>query len=503
VIASVINECYLTKQKMTGEAVILEVDKRCRTAKLKKPCAETVRARLRAIPPRVKVLKREGRKAAHDKFGAVRGSFPGADSPLAVVQIDHTLLDIIVLDEEMRLPIGRPWLTLAIDVFSRMVVGYHLSLDYPSAFAVGLCLCHGMLDKSAELEQLGIQGEWPVWGKPRMIHSDNGKDFRSYLIQETLDEYDVRYEFRPPKTPHYGGHIERLAGTLGKKIHALPGTTFSNPKQRGEYKSEAKARMTLRELRLWLVQMIVGVYHNKVHDGVGCPPLAKWNEGIVGSDRVRGRGLPDPIDNPRRLRLDFLPFITRTMQPEGIVWDKIWYRDPLLSQWVRAGEGHRRRKFKVRRDPTDISKLYFFDPILNNYVEIPYRDYGRPSISLWDYRAAVTWLRRQGKAAEDERAIFEAYEEMHRITVEAERQTKRVRREQAKKTEQRKHRAAFTLDPPPPVQPQITSRTGRRPDGRLALVVSNSGTATVSVMLKSVNDFDLDDSEIKKGAEEW
>jgi len=399
VIASVINECYLTKQKMTGEAVILEVDKRCRTAKLKKPCAETVRARLRAIPPRVKVLKREGRKAAHDKFGAVRGSFPGADSPLAVVQIDHTLLDIIVLDEEMRLPIGRPWLTLAIDVFSRMVVGYHLSLDYPSAFAVGLCLCHGMLDKSAELEQLGIQGEWPVWGKPRMIHSDNGKDFRSYLIQETLDEYDVRYEFRPPKTPHYGGHIERLAGTLGKKIHALPGTTFSNPKQRGEYKSEAKARMTLRELRLWLVQMIVGVYHNKVHDGVGCPPLAKWNEGIVGSDRVRGRGLPDPIDNPRRLRLDFLPFITRTMQPEGIVWDKIWYRDPLLSQWVRAGEGHRRRKFKVRRDPTDISKLYFFDPILNNYVEIPYRDYGRPSISLWDYRAAVTWLRRQGRGS--------------------------------------------------------------------------------------------------------
>ena len=77
-------------------------------------------------------MKREGVKAARDKFGSVKAHFPGADSPLAVVQIDHTLLDIMVLDEEMRLPIGRPWLTLAIDVFSRMVAGYHLSLDVES-----------------------------------------------------------------------------------------------------------------------------------------------------------------------------------------------------------------------------------------------------------------------------------------------------------------------------------------------------------------------------------
>ncbi|QCG98704.1 hypothetical protein E6C67_34315 [Azospirillum sp. TSA2s] len=186
VIDSVIQDLYLSKQKATGEAVIIEVHRRCRAANLAKPASSTIRTRLRAIDPREKVLKREGRKAAHDKFGRVKGEFPGADSPLAVVQIDHTLLDIIVLDEEMRLPIGRPWLTLAIDVFSRMVVGYHLSLDHPSAVAVGLCLCHGMLDKAAELERLGIKGEWPVWGKPRMIHSDNGKDFRSYLCRFRL-----------------------------------------------------------------------------------------------------------------------------------------------------------------------------------------------------------------------------------------------------------------------------------------------------------------------------
>ncbi|MDO8607042.1 MAG: DDE-type integrase/transposase/recombinase [Phaeospirillum sp.] len=503
IITSVIDGKYLSTQKANGEEVILEVHRRCRAVNLSKPCAETVRARLRAIDPKEKVLRREGKKAAHDKFGAVKGNFPGADAPLSVVQIDHTLLDIMVLDEEMRLPIGRPWLTLAIDVFSRMVVGYHISLDNPGAFAVGLCLCHGMLDKAAELERLGVKGEWPVWGKPRMIHSDNGKDFRSYLIQDTLDEHDIRYEFRPPKTPHYGGHIERLAGTLARKVHALPGATFSNPKQRGEYKSEAKAQMTLRDLRPWLLNLIVGVYHNKVHSGIGCPPLARWNDGIMGTDRFRGIGLPEPIPNPRRLRLDFLPFIERTVQPEGIVWDKIWYRDPLLSQWVRADEGRRRRKFKVRRDPTDISKLYFLDPRLSDYVEIPYRDIGRPSISLWEYRAVETWLRRQGKAAENEQAIFDAYEDMHRITTEAARKTKRARREQAKKRELGKHRAELTLDPPrPPPETPAKPKATRRRDGHLALVVDNQAADPPKPRPTS-NDFDFDDAEIKRGVEEW
>ena len=501
IVSAVIDKLYLSKHKGIGKKVHQEAQRCCRAANLTAPSINTIYARLRAIPPQERVLKREGRKAAHDKFGNLKGSFPGVDAPLAVVQIDHTLLDIMVVDEEMKIPIGRPWLTLAIDCYSRMIFGYHLSLDHPSAFAIGLCLIHGMLDKSEELQRLGIKGEWPVWGKPRKIHADNGKDFRSYLIEDTLDQYDICYDFRPVKTPHYGGHIERVCGTLGKEIHALPGTTFSNPKARGEYKSEAKAVMTLSELRRWLVQLIVGVYHNRVHRGIDCPPLAKWNEGIIGSDKVRGAGLPEPIQDARQLRLDFLPFEQRTVQREGIVWDKIWYRDPLLTQWVKLDEGRQSRKYKVRRDPTDISKLYFLDPALGQYVEIPYRNYGHPSISLWEYRAAEAWLRRQGKLAENEEAIFEAYEEMHRITEDAARQTKRTRREQAKRKELTKHRSGLTLDPAKakrdvtmidPAKP----KPGRKEANRLELVVNNAGQA------KS-NDFDFSDAEITEGIEKW
>ena len=48
------------------------------------------------------------------------------NEPLELMQIDHTLADVIVVDEIDREPIGRPWLTLAIDV------GYSNSARIPS-----------------------------------------------------------------------------------------------------------------------------------------------------------------------------------------------------------------------------------------------------------------------------------------------------------------------------------------------------------------------------------
>jgi len=53
---------------------------------------------------------------------------------------------IIVVDREQRL------LTLAIDVYSRMVVGFCISLDPPGAISTGLCIAHAVLPKEAWLE---------------------------------------------------------------------------------------------------------------------------------------------------------------------------------------------------------------------------------------------------------------------------------------------------------------------------------------------------------------
>ncbi|MFZ3492374.1 hypothetical protein ACODT5_03885 [Streptomyces sp. 5.8] len=54
-----------------------------------------------------------------------------------------------MVDEQHRLPIGRPYLTAAIDVASGCVAGLVVTLEAPSAPSVGLCLAHATTDKGA------------------------------------------------------------------------------------------------------------------------------------------------------------------------------------------------------------------------------------------------------------------------------------------------------------------------------------------------------------------
>ena len=76
------------------------------------PNYRTVVKRVAAIDPRLAMTKRDGAKAARDKFGPVGVSRLRPERLMEVLQIDHTPVDVIVVDQEQRRPIGRPWLTL-------------------------------------------------------------------------------------------------------------------------------------------------------------------------------------------------------------------------------------------------------------------------------------------------------------------------------------------------------------------------------------------------------
>jgi len=167
-----------------------------------------------------------------------------------------------------------------------------------------------------------------------------------------------------------GAHIERLLGTLLRALHELPGATFSNPGERGNYDSQARAVMTLAELERWLTEYIVGVYHAKPHRGIGTSPLHRWTTGVFGDAHDGGAGVIDRPANEERIRLDFLPFVERTVQAYGISIDGIHYYSDVLRRFVGATENGRRRVFVFRRDPRDISTVSFWDPELQRYSMI-------------------------------------------------------------------------------------------------------------------------------------
>jgi putative transposase len=446
-IDTAIKSVYLTAEKPTMMAVTEEVYLQCFKNKIKKkPAPNTIRARILALSDHLRVEKREGKKRAAEKYEPIKGHFPGADRPLAVAQIDHTPMDVIVVDEEHRQPIQRPLLTVVIDVYSRMVLGFAIYLEKPSAFTTGLAIAHAVLPKEDWLAGVGVQAEWPCWGKMRTIHCDNAKEFRGTVIGRACQDHDIAVEHRPPREPRYGGHIERGFGTWLTRARRLKGTTFSNVEQKGDYDSEGRAIMTRAELEKWFTIYVAKVYANSYHSGIKTTPLAKYKEAILGTADRSGSGLPDRVAEPTAFMLDFMPFEERTIQEYGVVIDHIFFWDDALRPWIHARdpeESKRPRKFTFRIIPRDMREVYFRDPTSNTYIPIPYRDRTRPPVSRWEIQAAEKRLREAGYARVDEVLIFQAVEEMRRLEQESEHKTKKARR-----AREMRHR--------PPRQPSAT-----------------------------------------------
>lgn len=449
IIREVMATDYLTKQRKSVQKVCDLVAKRCAKEDLTPPHDNTIRNRVKALAPELVAQKREGRKKADLDFRPHEGAFPGADWPLAVVQIDHTKLDIILVDDYYRQPIGRPWITLAFDVYSRMVTGFYVSFDPPSALSTGLCLAHSILPKDKWLANNDVKSDWPVWGLPSTIHVDNAKEFRGEMLKKACDEYGIDIEWRPVGRPNFGAHVERVLGTFSKEIHTLPGTTFSNVQERGDYKSEKRASLTLSEFEAWLSIYIADVYHQKVHSSLNTSPMAAYKKGIFGDDSAPGCGLPAKVTDEDRLRLDFMPFELRTVQDYGVVVDEIHYYHDVLRRWINAPDpkdSKRKRQFTFRRDPRDISQLWFFDPEVLTYYPIPYRDTSHPAISIWELREAKKQVKADGRRHLNEQDIFDAYDRMREIEAKALAKSKSARRTKQRRV---KHQEAQLINPPP------------------------------------------------------
>ncbi|MCW3768980.1 transposase, partial [Paenarthrobacter sp. PAE-2] len=151
-------------------------------------------------------------------------------------------------------------------------------------------------------------------GKPRLLYLDNASEFKSEALRRGCDQHGIELAYRPLGRPHYGGIVERVIGTAMKQIHELPGTTFSNPSERGGYDSDREAALTLRELEKWMVLAVTN-YHGTTHSTLGQTPAGRWAEGVAST------GLPPVATNPTAFLVDFLPVVRRTLTRTGFVID--------------------------------------------------------------------------------------------------------------------------------------------------------------------------------------
>lgn len=405
---------YLRRERPSLARVVTEIRSACLERGLQPPTRRTVQRRLDAMDAREVMKAREGAKAARQKFAPVTGR-NRSDRPLDVVQIDHTPADIILVDSFERKPIGRPWVTLAIDIATRMVTGYHVSFEAPSRLSVALCLTRAVAPKAQFLADLECAVPWPAQGKPHSIHVDNGRDFRSLAFQSACAEWGINLVYRPPGSPHFGGHVERLIGTMMGAVHLLPGTTQSSVVAKGGYDAEGMAAMTLGEFDRWFALEICR-YNNSIHSSLGCSPVAKW-EALA--EEMSG-DIPFDMD---AFRVSFLPSEQRQVRRDGIHLFDLRYWSDALAGYV----GRRDGKVVVRYDPRDLSSVWI-ELDGGRCVEARYRNLEIPPVSLWEYREAMQKARAMGKVGTNELVLAELIRQQRQIEGESRALTKAERR---------------------------------------------------------------------------
>ena len=316
------------------------------------------------------LVAKKGKRYANQEFRATgRGIYP--DYILGRVEIDHTPLDLIIVDEETFLPIGRPNLTCLIDKCSRAILGYSLSFEPPSELSVIRALRQALFPKVALKERYpDIENDWLAYGIPMTLVVDNGLEFHSHMLRQLCYELNIELVFCPKKEPQFKGCVERTLGTLNRQVsHRCAGTTFSNINDRGDYDAVDNARVTLSEANELISQWVVDVYHQTRHSITRYTPDYLWKEGLTS---VEPR-LPESRD-----AFDLAsarPYQQRRLAHDGIRFLYLNYNSADM-QTIRRNplfDG----KANIRVNHEDLGFIWVHDSANDEYIKVPctHKDY--------------------------------------------------------------------------------------------------------------------------------
>ena len=393
------------------------------------PAPGTVRSIISEYSIHQRAKRKFGSRYAKVEYDAHPGEAPEVFAPLERIQIDHTLVDVIVTDEENRVPLGRPWITAAIDEYTRAVLGFYLSFEHPSATVLAFSMARIVLKKDQWLDNLGLDHTWPMHGIPHTIYVDNGMDFKNSGLISGCREHGInRPEYRPPGEPHYGGIIERFLGTLMGEMRLCSGSTTKEwLGKKVTFDAHETAEMTLRELERYLATFIAGVYHKTQRDILNHQtPEKRWNDYFMGSENGPIRPQPRLPKDPVRFTIDFMASMKRVVKPSKISFQNMSYWDEILREIVHKGD---RRYYEFRWNHYDITKLYMRHPVSGKYHIIRNRRGYTLPISLHEWKEVDRYLKERGYEKADEDTRFRALEEMRAVRNKASSEKRRAKRQ--------------------------------------------------------------------------
>jgi len=378
IIGTTLREQWLTLEAPPLAPVVAEIRARCEESGLTLPSYVTIARRIPALFSPEEIAKKRSANPKHLLRLKPRPGYIHAPHPLDVCQIDHTPTDINFVEvvDGAGVFIGRPYLTIVIDVASRAILGFCLTLEKPSVLSVALCLAQAMCRKDEWLSSRNLSHAWSMFGRPRLLVTDSAKEFKGHAFQRGCDDYGIRIRYRDRGRVHQGGVVERLLGKLNGVLATYPGSSGRSVADRDEYPAERRACLSFADLERCVALAVID--HNLQDNPKTLKvPFVEW--------RRDSTNLPDFCDDPKRVLLSFLPGAERQLSPQGISMFALHYYSPWLGIFVP--ERDRLGKLEVRYDPRDISHVYVRDPETRLFRPVQRRDGQLTPLSLWEHQA--------------------------------------------------------------------------------------------------------------------
>lgn len=343
------------------------------------PSYATFRRRCNALEQSETVKAEKGGQAVlQDWMGGGRSLT--ADFAMQRVIIDHTRLDLFViykLPDGSEIVLGRPWLTLAIDVATRAIVAHLITFIPPCVWTVGETISRMAMPKHVPPDMLE---RYPflrqIRGRPVEIIVDNAVEFRGHTMEAAARSAGFSFRFCPIKRPRYRGIGERAMGTVNRLICAdIPGRTIpiQDAKRLG-YDAAQHAIVFMDELESIAIR-VVAILNTEPHAGIDNRQPA-----LVFQRDAERNGINNFIDLDA-FRRDLMAVKEKArLSNSGIVAFGLRYHGyaevPALLDDLRPIETRRQRTdgatatVDFRYDPLDISRIHVWNRRRRVYVEL-------------------------------------------------------------------------------------------------------------------------------------
>jgi putative transposase len=273
-------------------------------------------------------------------------------------------MDLMVVDDDSGLPLGRPVLTACIDDYSRCVLGINIGFEPASFLTVARCLKHAFMPKSnLKAQYPEVLNDWEAHGVMCELSMDNGPEFHSISLEEGCYSLGIEIHYSPRKTPWFKGKIERFQGTLNREVaHVAPGTTFANIFEKDDYDPVKHAVVRLSTLKHLVHKWIADVYHQRPHRTLKVPPAVMWKSSINVED------IPLPED-PARIDAILGRREQRVLTHKGIEFEGLLYNSPEMTTLrMQLGE---KLDVEICVDDGNIGKIVVLSPDKKRMFVVP------------------------------------------------------------------------------------------------------------------------------------